>query len=101
MLRLFDADPKRLAERLGALLEESVGVLTVDSAVAWRAGHLRSMHYHRKTADLSLTDCVLLAAAGPEDEIATSDRPVAATARRLGIDLIPLLDSNGERPVAG
>lgn len=62
------------------------------------AGEIRASHYHRKTAALSLADCVLLAAAGPEDEIATSDRAVAVAAHHLGIGLIPLLDSQGERP---
>lgn len=88
-------------ERLGPLLDESIAVLGVGSGTALRAGEIRAAHYHRKTAALSLADCLLLAAAGPEDKIATSDHAVAATARRLGIDLIPLLDSNGERPVAG
>lgn len=88
-------------ERLGPLLDESIAVLEVGSGAALRAGELRAAHYHRKTASLSLADCVLLAAAGPEDKIATSDRAVATTARRLGIDLIPLLDSKGNRPEAG
>jgi predicted nucleic acid-binding protein len=87
-----------LAQRLGPLFEESVAVLAVNSQTAWRAGEIRAANYHRKTAALSLADCVLLAAAGPDDEIATSDRAVAATAHRLGISLIPLLDSKGERP---
>ncbi len=85
-------------ERLGPLLDESVAVLGVGSGAALRAGEIRAAHYHRKTSALSLADCILLAAAGLDDKIATSDRAVAATARRLGIDLIPLLDSKGERP---
>lgn len=100
MLRISGADPERLSERLGALLDESVDVLELGTNVAWRAGRLRAQHYDRKDTDLSLADCVLLATAGPEDEIATSDRAVAATARRLGIDLTPLLDSKGKRPEA-
>lgn len=87
-----------LAEKLAPLFAESIAVVAVDSDIAWRAGEIRASHYHRKTAALSLADCVLLAAAGPDDEIATSDRAVAATAHRLGIGLIPLLDSKGERP---
>lgn len=87
-----------LAERLGPLFEELIAVLAVDSQTAWRAGEIRATHYRRSTCALSLADCVLLATAGPDDEIATSDRAVAATAHRLGIGLIPLLDSKGERP---
>jgi PIN domain nuclease of toxin-antitoxin system len=98
LIRRWGSTPEQIAEQLGPLVDEAVVVLPVDSRTAWRAGELRAAHYHRKTSALSLADCILLAAAGPDDKIATSDRAVAATARRLGIDLIPLLDSKGERP---
>lgn len=76
-------------------------MLPLDFGVAWRAGEIRAAHYRRKSTALSLADCVLLASAGPENEIATSDRAVAATARKLDIAVIPLLDSQGGRPEAG
>ncbi len=98
MIRFHSADPKHLAERLGALIDESITVLEVASGAAWRAGEIRAAHYHRKTAALSLADCVLLAVVGPGDEVATSDGVVAATAIELGIGVIPLPGSNGRRP---
>jgi predicted nucleic acid-binding protein len=98
LARRWGSSADEIARQLGPLIDESVAVLRIDSRVAWRAGEIRASHYHRKTAALSLADCILLAAAGPDDEIATSDRAVAATAHRLGIGLIPLLDSMGERP---
>lgn len=98
LVRRHGIGEERLAERLNPLLAESVGVLEIDGSTAWRAGGIRAAHYHRKTAALSLADCILLASAGSEDEIATSDRAVASTARRLNVDVRPLLDSNGERP---
>lgn len=98
MIRRWSASSDQVAERLGALVDEAVNVLGVNSATAWRAGELRAAHYHRQTAALSLADCILLASATPDNRIATSDRAVAATARGLGIDLIPLLNSNGDRP---
>jgi predicted nucleic acid-binding protein len=101
LVRRHAIAPDDLAEKLGPLFGESIAVVAVDSQTAWRAGEIRASHYHRKTAALSLADCILLAAAGPEDEIATSDRAVAATAHRLGIGLIPLLDSEGGRPTFG
>lgn len=101
LIRRHGVDPGRLSERFGALIDESVSVLDVDIRTAWRAGELRATHYHRKTAALSLADCVLLATAGPEDEIATSDRAVAATAREIGIDLTLLPGSDGRRPTVG
>lgn len=98
LLRKHRVPGEMLAERLSPLIDEAVTVLEIDSRIAWRAGELRAAHYHRKTADLSLADCILLASAGADDEIATSDRAVALTARELGIDVIPLPDSNGNRP---
>ena len=97
LARRWGSSEEETARQLGPLVDESVAVLSIDSRIAWRAGEIRAAHYRRKTAALSLADCVLLAAAGPDDEIATSDRAVAATAHRLGIGLIPLLDSRGER----
>lgn len=98
MIRRWGASADEAADQVGPLVDESVSVLPVSSATAWRAGILRAQHYDRKTADLSLADCVLLATAGPEDEIATSDGAVAKTAHGLGIGVIPLLDSSGRRP---
>lgn len=98
LARRWGSSEEQIARQLGPLIDESVTVLSIDSQTAWRAGEIRAAHYRRKAAALSLADCVLLAAAGPDDEIATSDRAVAATAHRLGIGLIPLLDSKGERP---
>lgn len=101
LVRRHRIGPEPLAEKLNPLLAESIAVLDVGTSVAWRAGEIRAAHYRRKSAALSLADCVLLASAGPEDEIATSDRAVAATARKLDIAVIPLLDSQGGRPEAG
>lgn len=98
LIRRHGIDSESLAEKLKPLLAESVVVLGIDAPTAWRAGEIRAAHYHRKTTKLSLADCLLLAAANSDDKIATSDRAVAATANRLGIDLIPLLDSKGRRP---
>ena len=43
----------------------------------------------------SLADCVLLAAAGDEDRIATADSDVLAVAVELGIETIELPPSSG------
>jgi predicted nucleic acid-binding protein len=98
LIRRWGSSPEQVAEQLGPLVDESVSVLALDSEIAWRAGEIRAARYHRKTSALSLADCVLLATAGPEDEIATSDRAIAKTARKLGIDVVPLPDSRGRRP---
>lgn len=100
LVRRRGLTPDQVVEQFGPLVDEAVSVRPLDAEIAWRAGEIRAAHYRRKDAALSLADCALLASAGPGDEIATSDRAVCATAGRLGIDLIPLLDSNGERPMA-
>jgi predicted nucleic acid-binding protein len=100
MIRTYEVEPSALAERLGALIDEVLPVLGVDQRVAWRAGELHAAHYHRSRAALSLADCLLLATAEPDDEVATADAPVIATAGKLGIGAIPLPDSRGNRPAA-
>jgi predicted nucleic acid-binding protein len=98
LIRRWGVSPDHVAERVGALLDESVTILGVSSATAWQAGELRAAHYDRKASPLSLADCTLLATATSDDEVATSDRALAIAARKLGIDLIPLPDSSGRRP---
>lgn len=97
LLRKRRAEPAILSERLGPLIDESVAVVPVDLRIAWRAGELHATHYHRASSALSLADCLLLASAGPDDKVATSDGAVIATAKKLGIDVIPLRDSRGRR----
>lgn len=72
------------------LLDEAVGVLAVSEAEAWRGASLRAAHYRRRDAQLSLADCMLLAAATGGDRIATVDRPLATAARAEGAEVIAL-----------
>ena len=80
------------------LLSESVAVIDVDEHLAWRAAELRRRHYRRRTSEVSLADCVLLAAARPGDSILTADPPLARAARKEGMDVVALPDSRGRRP---
>lgn len=82
---------------LDPLLGEVVRVVAQGEAAAWRAAELRSKHYRRRLAPVSLADCLLLAAAGPDDTVATADPHVAHVARSEGIALVPLPDTAGER----
>jgi uncharacterized protein with PIN domain len=90
-----------LARARGALesLEQSadVRVRPVGEADAWRAAALRIAHYHRTTCPLSLGDCMLLAATGDGERLATADRHVLDVARSEGIPWIALPDSTGNR----
>ena len=98
LVRTHGVDPPLLSERLGALIDEVLDVLAIDERTAWRAGELRAIHYHRASCDLSLADCLLLAAAEADDEIATSDSAVIVTAKKLEVGVVPLPNPRGQMP---
>jgi predicted nucleic acid-binding protein len=84
----------------GIGIEESRPVLAplLSEHVRQLASELRIRHYDRRVRPLSLADCVLIAAAGDGDRIATADAPVAEAARAEGIAVVPLPDIAGARP---
>jgi predicted nucleic acid-binding protein len=83
-----------IADVVDPLLQGPIAPISVDVGLARRAAEIRTAHYHRKHRDLSLADCVLLAAAGDEDRIATADSDVLAVAVELGIETIKLPPSS-------
>ena len=84
-----------VAEVIDPLLQGPIVPIPVDVGLARRAAQIRTVHYHRRRRDLSLADCVLLAAAGDEDRIATADSDVLVVAAELGIETIELPPSSG------
>jgi predicted nucleic acid-binding protein len=84
---------ERVAEVIEPLFGGPIAPIVVDVDLARRAGELRGRHYHRKRRSLALADCVLLAAARSNDEVATSDSDVLAVAAELGIETIELPSS--------
>ncbi len=100
LIRRAKVKPGEVVDQLEPLIAASLGVLAVENRIAWQAGELRGAHYNRNDADLSLADCLLLASAAANDEIATSDLALATTARALDLAVIPLPDSGGSRPSA-
>lgn len=97
-MRRYAISRNKFIERVGPLIDERVVGLAIDVPVAQRAGEIRAAHYDRDETALSLADCLLLASAGHDDEIATADAAVIATAEKLGIGVIVLPDSDGRRP---
>ena len=83
---------------LQPLLGELLTVRELDGARARRAGLLRAQLYRRRTAELSHSDCVLLASLEPGDAVASADPPLARAARELGHRVTALQDSRGRRP---
>jgi predicted nucleic acid-binding protein len=89
------AEVRRVVEPLiGAV----IAVRHVADVDAWRAADLRLRHYKRRSSELSLADCLLLAGAREGDRIATADSSVLAAARAEGIGVAPLPDREGRRP---
>lgn len=86
---------ERLAEVIEPLFEGPIMPIAVDLDLARRAGAIRSQHYHRSRRSLALADCVLLAAAGSNDRIASSDSDVLTVAAELDIETIKLPRSTG------
>ena len=74
-------------------------VVDVDARLAWRAAELRARHYRRRSSEVSMADCVLVAAARPgSDAVATADRAVAVMSRAEGVHVTALPDRRGRRP---
>lgn len=84
---------------LASLVAGGLGVVPADEAIGRLAGGLRARHYDRRTAAISLADCVALATCALMDAtLATADHPLATVARKEGVRVLELPDSNGKRP---
>lgn len=71
--------------------------LTDETAI--QAGLLRARHYHRRTNDVSMADCVAAATALREKvPLATADPALVAVMRAEGGDVHVLPDSRGSMP---
>jgi hypothetical protein len=97
LIRGSGVEPDAVVDHLEPLIHASLGIVPIENELGWEAGEHRGVHYARSDTDLSLADCVLLACAGPDDLLASSDRPLLRVARELEIQTIPLLDSRGNR----
>jgi PIN domain nuclease of toxin-antitoxin system len=76
---------------LRSILEPlGLGVVPIDSALAWKAGLLRAQYYHRRSSRLSLADCCLVAAASADDAVVTRDRALVAMAQAEGVEVVAL-----------
>jgi len=99
LVRVTGRRHDEVIEKLDWLVAGGLTVVSVDDAIGRTAGRLHATRYHRRERPLSLADCVALATALASGEpIATSDPPLAVTAREEGCDVIRLPDSQGRRP---
>lgn len=71
---------ERLQEVTAPLVGERMKLLPIDERIARDAADVRARRYHRTRAPLSLADCILLAATGESDVLATADGPLIRVA---------------------
>jgi predicted nucleic acid-binding protein len=71
---------ERLQAATARLIGDSMTLLPIDERIARRAADIRARRYHRTRAPVSLADCILLAATGESDELATADEPLIGVA---------------------
>ncbi len=84
---------------LASLVAGGLRVIPVDESIGRLAGRLRARHYDRRSAPISLGDCVALAASSVLGAtLATADPPLASVAKRTGVNVLRLPDSKGKRP---
>jgi predicted nucleic acid-binding protein len=102
LVRVFGNDLEAVEARLVPLLATTLSVTAVGEAEGRRAAEIRIRQYHRRDNPLSLADCLLLGTAlvlGAA--VATSDVPLARSARSEGLEVIALRDSAGKKPWIG
>jgi len=99
LIRVGGARPDDVRERINLLLAGGLEVEPVWVPIARSAGGLRATHYDRTDAPVSMSDCICLATALQLNAgVATTDGALARTARLIGVEVIALPNSQGERP---
>ncbi|MGH2723375.1 MAG: PIN domain-containing protein [Actinomycetota bacterium] len=91
LVRVRGLDLDAVEAKLVPVLATSLEVLAVGEAEARRAASIRSEHYHRQRAPLSLADCMLIASAAVHGAaVATSDTLVAEVAAEEGVGVVTM-----------
>jgi PIN domain nuclease of toxin-antitoxin system len=97
--RVHGIEESELRSLVDPLLADLITVDSPTAGDAWAAASLRATYYERAAQAVSLSDCLLLAAAARLGaSVATADPAVAATARAESIGLVGLPDTFGRRP---
>jgi PIN domain nuclease of toxin-antitoxin system len=96
--RRYGLSGARTRPVIEGLVDEALPLVALGPREAWRAAEIRSTHYHRTRCPLSLADAVLIASAGNDGRVASSDRHVLHVAVSEGVAVTALPDSRGRRP---
>ncbi len=89
--RVQGVSRERLEDLTTPLVGERMVLVAIDERIARDAADIRARRYHRTRSPLSLADCILLAATGESDALATADGPLirAAEAENLRVTVLP------------
>lgn len=82
---------ERLESITMPLVGERMTFVAIDERIARDAADIRARRYHRTRAPVSLADCILLAATGESDSLATADAPLirVAEAENVQVKVLP------------
>jgi predicted nucleic acid-binding protein len=92
VLQRIQGIPRERLEALTlGLVGEQMTLVAIGERIARGAADIRARRYHRTRAPISLADCILLAATGESDVLATADRPLirVAEAENLQVRVLP------------
>jgi predicted nucleic acid-binding protein len=81
---------ERLEGLTTPLVADRMTLLPIDEQMARDAADIRARHYHRIRTPVSLADCILLAATGVDDALATADGPLIRVAEAEGLEVLKL-----------
>jgi predicted nucleic acid-binding protein len=88
--RVQGISSERLRELTAPLVGERMRLIAIDERIARDAADIRARRYHRTRAPLSLADCILLAATGESDALATADGPLIRVAEAENVKVTKL-----------
>lgn len=78
--RVQEVSRERLEAVTTPLVSDRMTLVAIDERIARDAADIRARYYHRTRAPISLADCILLAATGEDDALATADGPLIRVA---------------------
>ncbi|MFN8097939.1 MAG: PIN domain-containing protein [Dermatophilaceae bacterium] len=98
LVRVFGRRADGVRGDLALLQEAGLEIVAVTEPIAARAGRFRAKHCGSTTCPVSMADCLAAATAQLLGRpLATSDPDLACVARAEGIDIVPLMDTQGNR----
>jgi predicted nucleic acid-binding protein len=88
VLQRVEGIPRERLEAMTApLVGERMALVPINERIARDAADIRARRYHRTRAPISLADCILLAATGESDALATADGPLIRVAEVEGVQV--------------